>query len=1045
MKMSSEKSRIFRVMVSFLIVTNFVSSLPFSMMDRAFAQESSKAHQETTGIIPSAGSASQAMAANTAAQNKVDQMNVAATLAAKPSAPVVPTTPAHPTDPVKEEEHQALMALVADQNATLIIDSDTNWSELSIKDGEKIVIKEGMTVIVDQVSKVKVQWIRVDGALKFATDKDTSLKVVTLVVNVKGYLEVGTAENRIQSGKKAEIIIADRGARDDAARVLDPMDLTGGLISHGKVRMYGELYASQSPLASAPKAGDKQLILTAPATGWKTGDALVLAGSDPDSNQDEELIISHISADGTIISFENLANSKNKTALKFNHDGEIPLANVTRNAVIYSENTADISRRGHVMFMHSPNVVIDSAGFYGLGRTDARKAVTDPALDANGNLIPGSDSNTRGRYAVHFHVRTGADSTKTPALIQNSAVVDSPKFGIVNHGGNVRIENNVTYDIDGSHIFLENGSEIGVVKENLMIRARGNEFLWTDPANAKAQPVKIRDGQESRKDIFDFGFRGNGLWAQGGGVDVTDNFAVGMADSAYIFFTQSIKEGGKTISFLVSNLKAGAYKDSLIARNIKTIDVGDVPFYFARNKATGSAAGFESKFHLLGVRDVNARSLVEDSVFWNNRAGSINHYTNQLTFRNNRFIADVNNPRGSAFIRNHVTRSLNYENLHVEGFRNGIAIPINGDNKVSGGYLNNVFNIQITTTNMVGRKVTIDTAGLKFGVLSAAALKKAGVDQQLDVVLTSNFRPKDGDISKNFENDVISAAGDDVRVAGKQLFYEEQAADYVPFKKVLDAAGNVISDTLTGSDLDNLSNQELWDKYRLAIGGVIAPANAVKDPRIKGLIGDAAAYDKPLTLASARFTPLTGYTLRVKDSKGKLITQTATLKENSWNIVRMLADDVLRSVLIYQDSTAPTFVPDPVSMKPENLIINPADLPFGFKVVGRQVDMIGNLVTTKPVMVVYQLAKNPLKPGPNEFVVSADGQSLLINVQVTDRAGNKAFYPITVRITKDAPIRGRNVDAFGQPSFMKNLPARRVSMILKFLFGVKGLGPIRMF
>ena len=86
-----------------------------------------------------------------------------------------------------------------------------------------------------------------------------------------------------------------------------------------------------------------------------------------------------------------------------------------------------------------------------------------PVVDEGGALVEGTDANTQGRYAVHFHLRSGARADVAPNVFRNSVIVDSPKHGLVNHGGNVLAEGNVTFRVDGSHFFAENGSEIGAL------------------------------------------------------------------------------------------------------------------------------------------------------------------------------------------------------------------------------------------------------------------------------------------------------------------------------------------------------------------------------------------------------------------------------------------------------------------------------------------------------------------------------------------------------------------------------------------------------
>jgi len=1025
-----QKTKTVRVITSLLVLGAFLTS-PLGA-GIAFAQDG----MDPAVTVPAPGTGSTIAQNNTSQQQAQSQINTM-------NAMVSNTTTQHSNhgNPLKDFEHDELFEQVDPSLATYIVTQNASWTDLInqgvVKDGARLVIEEGVTVNIDSQSDVKVDWIHVKGTLSFDTDKDTRINVVTLVTDTKSKLLIGTASNPIQSGFKAEIVVAARSAQ---AKDADLIDIMGGIITHGHVEIYGADIQDYSLAVQSPKAGDTELVLSQPATGWKVGDHLILAGANPNAVEDEELTVTGISSDGMHVSFARIGDtSATNNALKFDHDNQIPIGNLTRNVVIKSENAdGPLSDRGHVMFMHNADVHVYNASFVGLGRTDARKAVTDPEIDANGMPVAGTRDNTRGRYAVHFHMRDSADITKPPAEFIGNVVVDSPKFGIVNHGGYVKIESNVTYDIDGSHIFLENGSEIGTVIGNVMIRSRGNGFWWTDPSDPAAKPKFIRDGQESRKEIFDFGFLGHALWSQGGGVTVTDNFAAGHEDMAYIFFTTTIKEGGKAVQFKVANLPAGDLKDYYTSKGITSIDVSLVPFTFARNKATASRGGFESKFHNLGQKVDTARSLVADSVFWGNKGGTSIAYTNQLTFRNVQVIGDLTNPRGTAFSRNDVTKSITWENVRVEGWGVGIMIPVNGQNYVIGGTFNNGVSIQITTTNMKGRVVHIDTTGLVWGTLTAAAMKKAGITQQYDISLKANFNPKMGDITKLFLNDAITASGDDVRINGMQIYYEEQAANYVPFKQVFDAKGKLVSDTTTGTALDGMTNAEIWATYNMALGGVVAPPGTLTDPRIKGLIGAPSVYQADLNLTSKTFTNQSIYVPQVKDLQGKTVQgASATLVANSWNIVPVgMVDGVLRHTLVYYDTIPPTFVPDANLPK----AINPIDLPYGILITGKILDQIGRINTAENFEMIFKPAKDPANPKKGEFVLSADGQSVILNFSVKDQAGNVTPVTITMLIDPNAPIRRGNIGAFKQPSFGKDVPLRLLKSVTKMIiWGLPGL------
>ncbi len=373
----------------------------------------------------------------------------------------------HPSDTGKQEEHAALLNLLPSTTANAIAQQDGNWSDAATWGGalpqadQYVFIPNGMQVTYDVFSDTSFRGVRVDGTLQFRTDIDTRLVTETMVSTPGSLLTIGTAEAPIESGVEAEILIdASRGAIDSS---LDPTLLGRGLITHGVVRIHGAAKTTHLPLAVAPRAGDQQLTLASAPTGWQIGDMLVLAGTHHDENgsdadntrfHDEVLEITGIS--GNVITFINRTNSgvDGTTSLAFDHlppsgfleyNLQVHVGNLSRNVVVRTLNAESVStqERGHVMFMHSPNVQVNYAAFRDLGRTDKNQLLNDVELDANGNLTPGTGTNQRGRYSLHFH-RTGVfDLNSTPALARGNVVWGSPGWGLVHHDSHVVLEDNV--------------------------------------------------------------------------------------------------------------------------------------------------------------------------------------------------------------------------------------------------------------------------------------------------------------------------------------------------------------------------------------------------------------------------------------------------------------------------------------------------------------------------------------------------------------------------------------------------------------------------
>src|SRR5260370_11875849 len=175
----------------------------------------------------------------------------------------------------------------------------------------------------------------------------------------------------------------------------------------------------------------------------------------------------------------------------------------------------------------SQDVIIDGALFRELGRTNVVGTLTSPEVKGC-ELVAGTDANTIGRYAVHFHIRWGATYKQEPFRVRHCAVVGSPKLGVVNHGGYGLVDDNVSYRVRGSHFFTENGSEIGRFSGNLAVRSDGTD------GDDDGLPIPSKKGYAGHP--LNIGHGGHGFWLQGGGVDVTDNVAIRHTYSAFGFF-----------------------------------------------------------------------------------------------------------------------------------------------------------------------------------------------------------------------------------------------------------------------------------------------------------------------------------------------------------------------------------------------------------------------------------------------------------------------------------------------------------------------------
>jgi hypothetical protein len=797
---------------------------------------------------------------------------------------------AHPHDPVLQAEHMDMLRLVPRDEATHEAVRDGRWSDKDTwKDGKlpaadaNVLVPQGKTVTLDDVLTVSLRTVRIDGKLELAPDHDTCLIADTVVVAPGGQLIVGTVETPIARDRRARIVFADRGPIDTR---WDPNQFSRGLISHGLTSLVGAEVTPYVSLAHAPRKGDTRLVLSRVPVNWKAGDRLILTGTAPGTGkggqtQDEELTVLSISG-------------AEVTVRPLDFDQPAPeglsayVGNLSRNVRLESQNQdpAELGRHGHVMFMHSPRVRVCYAGFYDLGRTDKRIPVNDPRLDDKRALVAGSGTNPRGRYPVHFH-RTGSDARTAAIVVKGNAVVNSPGWGFVNHSSHVDFEDNVAFNVHGAAFVTEAGDEIGCFRRNLAVRSAGS-------------------GQDTvaRNDIQDFGHEGSGFWLQGGGVAVEDNVAAGQRDAAFFFFTSGlIEEGLGRMGFLAANLPEG-----LRANNVKSpkenlppgrMTLNYLPLLSCKgNTAFASGTGILVRFHTPPVTE----TVIDECTVWGTRIGVRILYSDNIRLRNLRLIgngkdAQVGVSQGSEAIGGTV-----YDNLHVEGWGTGIAVSdiVAKSQVIRGGYYDNRVNIALAlayTREGAGRVDEIKSP-IRFGPSS-----------ERDVALAVNY---DAFYSRDPN---VFFAPNAVRIdtpahPNKQLYYSDQAADYVPFQAVATGKFRPAATGRVPQELIGKTNRELWEKYGLAIAGTPAPADTGTDPKIQGLVGGPATYPPALMLHNVYSPKLEGYRLICTEpgqAKKSVVEASLVDLRPGWNLLTEKVKGQVRSFLVFGGADRPGY------------------------------------------------------------------------------------------------------------------------------------------
>ena len=730
------------------------------------------------------------------------------------------------------------------ESATHTAVASGNWSNPSTWQngsvpavGATVAIPQNIVVTVGTKLTPKLKSIAIDGTLSFTTNVDTELWVDTITSSKTGKLEIGTQANPVQPDVTARIVFVDNGLID---RNADPKQVGRGAVLSGPVEIVGAQKTHRSTVATFPKAGDSQLVLSNAPIGWQVCDQLIITGSQGKTSDEARTITAINGATITLNQPLTLDHVPPKTDLN------LWVANSSRNVIFESENR-EVLHRGHIMFMHNLDVQIHNARFYGLGRTDKTTELDDfeyEFLDTVANdgpspidftIIPGPANNIRGRYAIHFH-RGGTAPSTTPAVVKGSVVEDSPGWGFVNHSSNVDMIDNVSYNIQGAGFYTEAGDEVGSMVGNIAIRTVNSTFVLDDEG-AIDPDLGLERG--------DFGNDGDGFWLSGTRVSVIDNVAAGASAHGIIFWVDGLIEpdtGRATVK--VSEIENGH-----LITNRDTIPVWWAPMAEVRNNESyGATVGFRSRYihsdFYMGEADsdfhakppqayVNTLTPVFDGItVWGSRDGILLNYNERLSVKNARAIGighrfDHNKGQTAAVgvgldLNNEATLGPGYvENITVEGYEMGFIAPRQNHWQVNNLNLKNTTDILIHEPIVEAR--TMPLTNVEFGDLSGTAVSgQAG--QRRNIVL-------DVELDYAFSDPYLMLAQDRITLDGREIFFNQQQPNYVPYEEGFEVE---FGDAQLDSNYIGKTNQQLWDRYGQAVAGELLPEDAISDSRIIG-------------------------------------------------------------------------------------------------------------------------------------------------------------------------------------------------------------------
>jgi len=372
-----------------------------------------------------------------------------------------------------------VVAVVPAQSAESLA-KPTNWSDRSTwpdkkvpAAGAKVEIPSGKEVILD-VSPPQLNGLTINGKLTFADSKDLELSTEWIMLH--GELQIGTEAKPYQH--KATITLTDNVKGEQLMGMGD----RGIMLSGGTLNLHGNRTNTWTKLAKTADAGSTSIEVLN-ADQWKAGDEIVLASTDFNARQAERRTIAAIS--GNTITLDKKLEYMHFGKITFDVDerGEVGL--LTRNIKVQASPDAEQSYfGGHIMAMVTSKMFVSGVELNRMGQ-----------------------HMELARYPIHWHLV--GDGGKGQ-YIRNASIHDTYNRCVTVHGTNdLKVENNVTYNIVGHCFFLEDGIEHGnEFVKNLAIQVKCHPTKPCVPVNLAANgeisgtPQAIRQSSFSGKDTL---------------------------------------------------------------------------------------------------------------------------------------------------------------------------------------------------------------------------------------------------------------------------------------------------------------------------------------------------------------------------------------------------------------------------------------------------------------------------------------------------------------------------------------------------------------
>ena len=182
---------------------------------------------------------------------------------------------------------------------------------------------------------------------------------------------------------------------------------------------------------------------------------------------------------------------------------------------------------------------------------------------------------------------------------------------------------------------------------------------------------------------------------------------------------------------------------------------------------------------------------------------------------------------------------ITWDNVTIVGFSRGIDMPHLGDNTVNGGWFDNAIDIYISSYGNGTTTLNVEASSFPAaGPVATMALRnrREPAGEHLH-----GLRLRQQWNMKNPSSDPTEPSPQP-RGQTHYLYFRESARDY-RLGDTSDSGQRVAA--MFPASMADMTNGELWDRYHLALNGVVAPPDAQAMPGIIGLVSPTPPPQRP--------------------------------------------------------------------------------------------------------------------------------------------------------------------------------------------------------